>query len=90
SGRISILDVREPAELADGAVEGSINIPLGQLTSRSGELDRNKLVVVHCKGGYRSSIGASLLRRCGMLDIANLAGGFDAWKSAGLSGPAFK
>ena len=90
SGRISILDVREPAELAEGAVEGSIRIPLGQLTSRSGELDRSKLVVVHCKGGYRSSIGASLLRRCGMRDIANLTGGFDAWKSTGLPVPAFR
>ncbi len=90
SGRISILDVREPAELAEGAVEGSIRIPLGLLTSRSGELDRNKLVVVHCKGGYRSSIGASLLRRCGMRDIANLTGGFDAWKSTGLPVPAFR
>jgi len=40
--------------------------------------------VVHCKGGYRSSIAASLLRRAGFRDIANLTGGFDAWKTAGL------
>ena len=83
-GRIAILDVREPGELADGAIEHSIGIPLGSLAARTGELDPQKLTVVHCKGGYRSSIGASLLRRSGFLDIANLAGGIDAWKAAGL------
>jgi len=41
-------------------------------------------MVVHCKGGYRSSIAASLLRRAGFRDIANLIGGFDAWKTSGL------
>jgi len=47
-------------------------------------LDREKLLVVHCKGGYRSSIATSLLRRAGFRDIANLIGGFDAWKTSGL------
>ncbi len=84
SGHVAVLDVREIAEHSDGAVENSIRIPLGDLTARAGELDLDRLVVVHCKGGYRSSIGASLLRRCGMRNIANLTGGFDAWKSAGL------
>ena len=40
---------------------------------------------MHCKGGYRSSIATSLLRRAGFQDIANLIGGFDAWKTAGLA-----
>jgi rhodanese-related sulfurtransferase len=48
------------------------------------ELDRGKLLVVHCKGGYRSSIASSILRRAGFQDVANLIGGFDAWKTAGL------
>ena len=77
-----VLDVREPGEVETGAIENSARIPLGQLTARMGELDRNKLLVVHCKGGYRSSIATSLLRRHGFRDIANLTGGFDAWKSA--------
>ena len=79
---IAVLDVREPGEVEMGAMEGSIRIPLGQLRDRIGELDRHKLVVVHCKSGYRSSIGTSLLRRAGFGDIANLTGGFDAWKAA--------
>jgi rhodanese-related sulfurtransferase len=52
---------------------------LGQLQVRTSELDRDKLVVVHCKGGYRSSIATSILRRAGFRDIANLTGGYDAW-----------
>jgi len=82
--RITVVDVREPGEVAGGAIKGSVAIPLGQLASRTGELDRGKLVVTHCKGGYRSSIATSLLRRAGFQDIANLTGGFDAWKAAGL------
>jgi rhodanese-related sulfurtransferase len=62
-------------------MENSVRIPLGQLAARTGELNRDKLVVVHCKGGYRSSIASSLLRRAGFRDIANLTGGFDAWKA---------
>jgi hydroxyacylglutathione hydrolase len=82
--RIAVLDVRELGELAGGVIENSLCIPLGKLTSRLAELDREKLLVVHCKGGYRSSIATSILRRAGFRDIANLIGGFDAWKTAGL------
>jgi rhodanese-related sulfurtransferase len=82
--RIAVLDVREPGELAGGVIENSSCIPLGKLRSRLAELDRGKLLVVHCKGGYRSSIATSILRRAGFRDIANLIGGFDAWKAAGL------
>ena len=81
-----MLDVREPGELAGGVIEDSVHIPLGKLAARSGELDREKLLVVHCKGGYRSSIATSILRRAGFRDIANLTGGFDGWKVTGLSG----
>jgi hydroxyacylglutathione hydrolase len=45
------------------------------------ELDSNGLLVVHCKGGYRSSSATSILRRANFRDIANLTGGFDAWKA---------
>ena len=82
--RIAVLDVREPGEVADGSIENSLCIPLGTLASRLAELDREKLLVVHCKGGYRSSIATSILRRAGFRNIANLTGGFDAWKTAGL------
>ena len=79
---IAVLDVREPAEVEAGAIAGSLHIPLAQVPQRTTELDPGKLIVVHCKGGYRSPIATSLLRRAGFRDIANLTGGFDAWKTA--------
>ncbi|MGB7191579.1 MAG: rhodanese-like domain-containing protein [Acidobacteriaceae bacterium] len=81
---VAVLDVREPSEREGGAIEGSISIPLGQLNARMAELDNTKLLVTHCKGGYRSAIATSLLRRGGFRNIANLMGGFDAWNNAGL------
>ncbi len=81
---VALLDVRERGELAGGVIEGSMNIPLGQLSGCVEELDRQRLLVVHCAGGYRSSVATSLLRRAGFRDVANLIGGFDAWKAANL------
>ncbi len=79
---LAILDVREPGEVETGAFENSVRIPLGQLAGRTNELDPTKLIVVHCKGGYRSSIATSILRRAGLQEIADLTGGFDAWQAA--------
>ncbi len=77
---IAVLDVREPGEFETGSIVGALNVPLGELARRASELDAGKLWVVHCKGGYRSSIATSVLRRAGLRDIANLTGGYDAWK----------
>ena len=82
--QVAVLDVRETLERDGGMIEGSEWIPLGKLKARAAELDHAKLLVVHCKGGYRSSIATSLLRRAGFREVANLIGGFDAWKAAGL------
>jgi hydroxyacylglutathione hydrolase len=81
--RKTLLDVREPGERGSGSdakiIPGSISIPLPQLEKRLGELDRERTVVVHCKGGYRSSVAASLLERAGFRSVVNLMGGYDAW-----------
>lgn len=82
-GRIAVLDVREPGEVEAGAIENSVRIPLEQLAARTAELDRENLLIVHCKGGYRSSIATSILHRDGFSKVVNLTGGFDAWKAAG-------
>ena len=79
--RITVLDVRERSERESGAIPDSTGIPLGELSARIAELDPTRLLVVHCKGGYRSSIAASILRRHSFRDIANLTGGFDAWSA---------
>ncbi len=82
-GEIAWLDVREAAEVESGSIEGSVHIPLGKLAARVKELDREKLLVVYCRSGYRSSVATSVLRRAGFGRVANLIGGFDAWKAAG-------
>jgi len=81
---LTILDVREPTEAETGHIPNSINIPLGTLKSRLAEIDPTHPVVVHCKGGYRSSIATSLLRQANIPEVIDLIGGFDAWKMAGL------
>jgi hydroxyacylglutathione hydrolase len=77
-----LLDVRAEPEWHEARIEGSLNIPLGQLLGRLDELPREQPVVVHCATGYRSSIAASLLRREGLAGIADLVGGINAWQAS--------
>jgi hydroxyacylglutathione hydrolase len=80
---LQIVDVRNPGEVRLGAIPGSWNIPLPQLLDRLGELDRERPTVVNCAGGYRSLIGASVLRSKGFADVSDVLGGFDAWLLGG-------
>ena len=79
-----LLDVRGPREREQKMIEGSVNFPLNRLVERTGELDKNRPVLVHCAGGYRSSIAASLLEQAGFSDVSELAGGLAAWELAKL------
>jgi hydroxyacylglutathione hydrolase len=76
--------VRSPEERKIKRIENSLHVPLNHLLERLLELPRGKRLVVHCASGYRSSIGASLLRRHGIPNVADLAGGISAWEASGL------
>ncbi|MFP5489296.1 MAG: rhodanese-like domain-containing protein, partial [Acidimicrobiia bacterium] len=76
---LQIVDVRNPGEIAEGAIPGAIEIPVGQLPSRLDELDVTRPTVVYCAGGYRSSVAASLLRQRGFADVSDIIGGYTAW-----------
>ncbi|HSM65557.1 MAG TPA: MBL fold metallo-hydrolase [Ilumatobacteraceae bacterium] len=76
---VQIVDIRNPGEIALGSVPGAVDIPVGQLPARLGELDASAPTVVYCAGGYRSSVAASLLRANGFTDVSDLLGGFGAW-----------
>jgi hydroxyacylglutathione hydrolase len=76
------LDVREPAEVDEGTLPGTLNIPLGQLPTRVTELDRNRRVVVFCRSGGRSAHAARLLADVGFTDVVNLDGGMLAYATA--------
>jgi hydroxyacylglutathione hydrolase len=84
AGDVAVIDVRAADEWEAGHIAGAAHIPLGHLAERIAEIPRDKPVVVHCQGGGRSAIGASVLRANGMTDVANLTGGFGAWRNAGL------
>ncbi len=77
---LQIVDVRNPGEVAAGVIPGAINIPVGELPARTGELDPAKPTVVYCAGGYRSSVAASLLRERGFADVSDILGGYGAWE----------
>jgi len=81
-----VLDVRNIGEREQGAIEGSLHIPLAELPRRLAEVPTDRPVVVHCAGGYRSSVAASLLRNAGHPDVSDLLGGFNAWRT--LHSPA--
>ena len=78
---VVVLDVRNPGEVALGALPGARLIALTHLRDAVADLDPDKPTVVYCAGGYRSSITASLLRAEGFSDVSDLIGGYGAWAS---------
>lgn len=74
-----MLDVREPEEMADGVISGSVNIPMGELGERLGELPSDRDIVVICHLGARSAHVTNQLNAIGYERVANLSGGVEAW-----------
>jgi rhodanese-related sulfurtransferase/glyoxylase-like metal-dependent hydrolase (beta-lactamase superfamily II) len=79
-----VLDVRNPREWASGHLEGSMNVPLNHLQERIAEIPRDRRIAVHCAGGYRSSIAASILHQYGITNLIEMAGGLAAWQASKL------
>ena len=78
-----VLDVRTVDELADdGAIFRARHIPLAELPRRLAEIPPQRSIVVYCADDYRSCVAASLLRRNGWNDVADLLGGYEAWTGA--------
>jgi rhodanese-related sulfurtransferase len=81
-----LLDVREAKEFEGGHLPNAVHIPLSQLGSRGGELAKltSRPVVAYCERGQRSRHAGAALAKLGFADIHHLAGGYRAWKDAGL------
>lgn len=91
AGQVVLLDVREPVEW-EHHIQGAVQVPRGLLefaadpTSprHKSELDPTRRVIVYCRSGVRAALAALTLKTLGYEDVANLDGGFNAWKDAGL------
>lgn len=81
---LQFVDVRRAAEHAGGHAPKTINLPLDKLAAEFDKLDPTKPTYVICQGGYRSSIGTSILENAGFNQLYNVTGGTAAWKNAGL------
>jgi rhodanese-related sulfurtransferase len=79
----TLVDNRRADEYAAGYVDPAVNIPLEELMSRLGELDKASKIIVYCKSGVRGLIGTLALRLNGF-DAYNMAGGILGWEAAEL------
>ncbi|MFF4415693.1 rhodanese-like domain-containing protein [Streptosporangium sp. NPDC001559] len=74
-----VIDVRNCGERGEnGFIEGALHIALNELPRRLDEIPRDRPLVLHCAGGHRSSIAASLLRQQGFQDVSDVLGGWAA------------
>jgi glyoxylase-like metal-dependent hydrolase (beta-lactamase superfamily II)/rhodanese-related sulfurtransferase len=85
-GEVTLLDVREPAELAGelGRIAGSLHVPLGELRARVAEVPAGPPVVCVCRSGRRSAQACVILETAGHRRVANVAGGMLRWRALGL------
>jgi rhodanese-related sulfurtransferase len=78
-----LVDVRADHEWEAGRISGATHIPLPELPQRTGEIDKDRPVVIYCRGGNRSSMASSALTEAGF-DAVKLTEGIVGWKEAEL------
>jgi len=81
---VAVLDVRQPAEWADGHIRGAQFITGAEVPERLSEVSTAKPLAVVCGSGYRSAVISSYLRARGHEDVRSVVGGMSAWNNAGL------
>jgi hydroxyacylglutathione hydrolase len=80
SGQTTVLDVRKPSEYDNGHVVGANNVELAVLNKQIDSLDKNKSYHIHCAGGYRSMMAASIMKAKGFNNIVNVSDGYNKIK----------
>lgn len=78
-----VVDVRAEHEWEAGRIAGATHLPLAELAGRAGEIDKERPVVLYCRGGNRSTMAAAALAEAGY-DAAKLVEGIVGWSEAGL------
>ncbi|MDO6519410.1 MBL fold metallo-hydrolase [Zobellia uliginosa] len=79
-----IIDVRKKSEFDSEHVIGAINVPLNEINRNLARFPKDRPFVIHCAGGYRSMIAASILKQRGWDDFVDVAGGFEEMKNTGI------
>lgn len=82
-GAIQLIDVRQPHEHEAGRIAGDRLVELGELAAQAASIDRDTPVVFYCRSGARSAMATQAFAQAGY-DAHNLAGGIEAWDTAGL------
>jgi rhodanese-related sulfurtransferase len=82
-GGAQLVDVRADHEWQAGRIAGATHLPLAELAGRTAEIDRERPVVLYCRGGNRSTMAADALAEAGF-DAAKLSEGIVGWSEAGL------
>jgi len=81
---LSVIDVRKPGEFLSSHIPTAVSAPLDDLNAHLSVFTSDKTHYVHCAGGYRSVIAASILKSRGIHNLVNVLGGFSAIKGAGI------
>ena len=78
---VIILDVRTPAEFAQGAIKGAINIDVNasNFKEKVSALDKEKSYLIYCRSGMRSVKACNIMSENGYRQLFNLLGGYQAW-----------
>lgn len=76
-GSAKVMDVRKPSEFSEGCLLGAENVPLDFFIELLSSIDLSHTYAIHCKGGYRSMIAASILEARGAKGVIDLMGGYD-------------
>ena len=79
-GGLTLIDVRSDREWNDGHIAEAIHVPIGEMSERAGEFDRQRPIATICEGGYRSMLAASILARTGCGQVLNVSGGMTAYR----------
>ena len=82
--RVCFLDVRSEGEFSTGHVPGAVCVPLEQIESGKAVVPKDRFVVLSCQSGARSAKAREILRSRGYENVAELEGGFSAWRGAGF------
>ncbi len=81
-GKLTVIDVREPGEYAEGHIPGSVLRPLDQIRTWGHELNKDEEIFLVCRSGARSTVAYKYLQSLGFKNLRNVSGGIITWRGS--------